>query len=266
MNTIGEKFEKLVGIITRLRDPQGGCPWDLQQTHQSLKQYLVEETYEALDAMDEAEKSGNYQKLCEELGDVLLQVVLHAQVARDARHFSIEEVVEFLSQKLIHRHPHVFGSVKAETADEVLRNWERIKQGESNSARGLLADIPRTLPALHQSHRIGEKVARVGFDWSTSGEIREKVREELDEFLEAQQSPSADNSRAREEFGDLLFTLAQLARKMGMNSEEVLREANDKFCRRFAAMEQDAGAELKSLSSERLQELWDGVKKNASSS
>ncbi len=261
MSNIGEKFERLVAIIARLRDPKSGCPWDLQQTHESLKPYLIEEAYEALDAIDAAGSSKDHRKLAEELGDVLLQVVLHSQLGADAGTFSIDSVIDSISEKLIRRHPHVFGDAKVGSAQQVTENWERLKKKESDAqGKSILSGLPRSLPALQQSHRIGEKVARVGFDWDRAQEVRDKVREELNEFLEADDAALRDSAHVREELGDMLFTVAQLSRKMGMNAEDVLREANDKFCRRFAAMERLANQDLSNLTAERLQELWEAVK------
>lgn len=252
MKTPGELFEDLVGIFKRLRDPQNGCPWDLKQTHSSLKPYLIEESYEVLDAIDSAPA-----KLPEELGDVLLQVLLHSQIGADEQRFSIEDVLEHLADKLITRHPHIFGSTQIDSAEGVAQNWERIKQAGQATPESVLAGVPRSLPALLRSHRIGEKVARVAFDWVTAEDIKEKVREELEEFLEA--SPD-DLAHQEEEFGDLLFTIAQLARKLSFNSEELLQRANQKFIERFQKVEKLAGPDSASWKREELEALWFKVK------
>jgi tetrapyrrole methylase family protein/MazG family protein len=255
----GQLFERLIEVIRRLRDPKTGCPWDLQQDHKSLKSYLIEEAYELLAAIDAHAEGAPPSELAEELGDVLLQVVLHSQVAADNKHFSIDDVVRTLTEKLIRRHPHVFGGKKVSSAEEVAKNWEHEKQ--QHSGKHLLDGLPRAMPALLVCHRIGEKVGRVGFDWPDSAEVREKVTEELNEFLEADAKPEQDAAHTKEELGDLLFTLAQLARKMGLNAEEVLVEANDKFCRRFARMEDIAGGSLEGKTEAELEALWQQVKK-----
>lgn len=250
MTTTGEKFEKLVGIIKRLRDPNAGCPWDLEQTHKTLKPYLIEESYETLDAID-----NHPDKLKEELGDVLLQVMLHSQIGADEKTFTIDDVVEILSEKLVKRHPHVFGTTKVDGTKQVLENWEKIKKKDRKNEESILDGIPAGMPALLRAHRIGEKVGRVGFDWIESEHIEEKIREELNEFLE-----STERDHTEEEFGDLLFTIAQLGRKLKLPTEEILQRANQKFTRRFKALEQKAGCDLKSLPRERLEELWASVK------
>lgn len=260
MSTSTELFERLLAVIAKLRDPSGGCPWDLEQTHQTLKPYLVEEAYETLDAIDEGKSDNSYTKLKEELGDVLLQVVLHAQVAKDNKSFTIDDVMKGLIEKLIRRHPHVFGDVKAASAKEVTENWEKLKLKEQPAGKGMLIGLPRSMPALLKCHRIGEKVARVGFDWAESAEVREKVREELNEFLEADDKKQRDAAHVKEELGDLLFTVAQLARKMGLNAEDVLAEANDKFCKRFAQIEELGGHRLGEKTPAQLEEYWQQVK------
>ena len=253
MKKPGELFEELVEIFKRLRDPKGGCPWDLKQTHQTLKPHLIEEAYEALDAIDSAP-----DKLPEELGDVLLQVMLHSQIAADEGEFTISDVVSVLSEKLIKRHPHVFGSAEVKTAEAALQNWEKIKQAEKKPKESILDGVPRSLPALLASHRIGEKVSQVGFDWISAENIKEKIEEELNEFLEA----APGSAHQAEEFGDLLFTIAQLARKLGLNSEELLAQANQKFSRRFKQLEARAGKDPKEWTRERLDELWQEVKRS----
>jgi len=252
---IGESFEKLVAIVARLRDPRGGCPWDLKQTHESLKPYIIEECYEVIDAIERSP-----QKLHEELGDVLLQIVLHAQLAGESGSFDICRVIDGISEKLIRRHPHVFAETKVDGAEEVLRNWEEIKRNEKDQSAGMLEDIPRSLPALLKAQRIGEKVGRVGFDWDNCGEIAGKVSEEIEEFLESADRKNYRKDALQEEFGDLLFTLVQLARKMNFNAEEVLDCANAKFCSRFRQMEVLAGKPLKDCSKGELESLWQRVK------
>ncbi|MBN8548596.1 MAG: nucleoside triphosphate pyrophosphohydrolase [Deltaproteobacteria bacterium] len=259
MSTSAALFQRLLEVIAKLRDPKDGCPWDLQQTHESLKPYLIEEAYETIDAIDKGKHDKNYAKLCEELGDVLLQVVLHSQVAKDNKEFSIDDVVKGLTEKLVHRHPHVFGDTKVSSAQEVTQNWERLKAKEQPSAH-ILAGLPKSMPALLKCHRIGEKVGRIGFDWPDSKEVRDKVREELNEFLEADDKAQRDAAHVKEELGDLLFTLAQLARKMGLNAEDVLIEANDKFCGRFAQIEALGEYRLSEKTPEELENYWQQVK------
>ncbi|NDC36671.1 MAG: nucleoside triphosphate pyrophosphohydrolase [Proteobacteria bacterium] len=252
MKTPGQLFDELVEIFKKLRDPNGGCPWDLKQTHSTLKPYIIEESHEVLDAIDFAP-----EKLPEELGDVLLQVMLHSQIGSDQKTFNISDVILALSGKMIKRHPHVFGAIEVKDAEGVLKNWERIKQADRKESEGILDGVPRSLPALLRSHRIGEKVSRVNFDWITAEDIKEKVQEELQEFLTA---PSTDRDHQEEEFGDLLFTLAQLARKLGFNSEELLQRANQKFIERFKKLETLAGNDRNSWERERLEQLWAQVK------
>lgn len=248
-------FEKLKAIIAKLRDPNGGCPWDLKQTHQSLKNYLLEESYEVLDAID-----NDPDHLPEELGDVLLQIMLHSQVASDEGRFTVETVIEKITTKMIARHPHVFGDTAVKDAEEVLKNWEQIKASEKNADEGILSGVPRAMPALLRAQRIGEKVARVGFDWDSAAEVKEKVIEELNEFLAVDQNK--DPAHCAEEFGDLLFSLAQLGRLMKLDVEAVATAANDKFTKRFEMLEKLAGKKLdgKSFTREDLEKLWVQVK------
>lgn len=252
----GELFEKLTAVIAKLRDPNGGCPWDLEQTHASLKPYLIEEAYETIEAIDT-----HPEKLPEELGDVLLQVVLHAQVGKDNNTFSIDTVVEALTQKLISRHPHVFGDTVAKNSKQVLENWEALKKKERAADVSILAGVPASLPGLLKAQRIGEKVARVGFDWADAAGVAEKVTEELSEFLEARREATPhDRAHLEEELGDLLFSLVQFARKLGLDAEDCLQRGNRKFIARFKKLELLAGPEMKTLGLARLGELWDEVK------
>lgn len=250
-----EAFNDLVGIVHRLRAP-GGCPWDRKQTPNSLKQYIVEEAYEVLDAID----AESPKELCEELGDLLLQVLLQAEIAGEKGLFTISDVVLGISSKLINRHPHVFGDVKAKDADAVIVNWEKIKQAEKKD-RGLFDGLPRQLPALQLAGRMGEKAARVGFDWPNASEVRSKVSEELreaDEVIERGQP-----SEIRHEIGDLLFSVAQWARHLGEQPEELLRQTCDRFATRFTKMEQSArisGKKLQDLDMQILEELWQRAK------
>lgn len=256
MAKTGELFEKLTAVIARLRDPHGGCPWDLEQTHATLKPYLIEEAYETIEAIDR-----HPEKLPEELGDVLLQVVLHAQVGKDGGTFSIDTVVEGLTQKLISRHPHVFGETVAKDSRQVLENWEALKKKERTADESILSGVPGSLPGLLKAQRIGEKVARVGFDWADAAGVADKVSEELAEFLEARkEATKEDRAHLEEELGDLLFSLVQFARKLGVDAEDCLQRGNQKFIERFQKLEKLAGPEMKSLGLPRLTELWSQVK------
>ena len=223
-----DSFAALKEIIAKLRSPDG-CPWDRKQTHASLKPYLIEECYEVLQALEE----GTPQKLCEELGDLLLQIMLHAQIAAEAGQFDIDDVVRGISSKLIHRHPHVFGGRKVQDAGEVELNWEALKQEERQEGESLLSGVPEQMPALAYSQSIQRRVAGVGFDWEKVEEIIDKLAEEVAEIKQA-----PNQQEKAKEFGDLLFTLANIARRLDIDLEMALRSANQRFCRRFAYMEE----------------------------
>jgi tetrapyrrole methylase family protein/MazG family protein len=250
------QFSALVEIIDRLRGP-GGCPWDRQQTHASLREFLLEECYEALEALDE-EDSG---KLCQELGDLLLQIVLQAQIAKEAGEFELADVLTAINTKLIHRHPHVFGEAKVENAEEVARNWEALKQEERGTETSILASAPRQMPALAYSQGIQRRVAEVGFDWENIDGVIEKLAEEVREFKQA----PTEVEKAKE-FGDLLFTLVNIARRLGIDSEAALREANARFYQRFTRMEElcrQRGLTFANLSFDQQNALWEEAKKGA---
>ena len=247
-------FAKLRQIIAELRGPEG-CPWDRKQTHASLKPYLIEECYEALQALDE----GAPQKLCEELGDLLLQIMLHAQIAAEVKQFNIDDVVQGISQKLIHRHPHVFGGQKVQDAGEVELSWEALKQEEREEGESLLAGVPEQMPALAYSQSIQRRVAGVGFDWEKVEEIIDKLAEEVSEIKNA-----TDQQEKAKEFGDLLFTLANVARRLDIDLEMALRSANQRFCRRFVYMEEacrNRGVSFGSLSFDEQNALWEEAKR-----
>jgi ATP diphosphatase len=265
---VTEGLSRFLEIMRKLRDPKDGCPWDLKQTFESLKPLLIEEAYEVADAVDVGPEA-----VCEELGDLVSLIGLFSQVATERGQFSFCDVVDGISDKLVRRHPHIFGDTKVSGTEDVLRNWERIKQEERKSSKkddgqkGLLDGLPKSLPALLKAHQLGERCARVGFDWHSSDGVREKIAEELNEFLNETKSvnPPAlsedSRTRALEEFGDLLFTLAQYGRHMGFNAEEALSSANHKFIGRFRRVETLAnGAELSGLSSEELERLWGAAK------
>lgn len=252
-------FGELLRIMERLRAP-GGCPWDRAQTHQSIKAYLIEEAYEVAEAIDEQD----HDELRKELGDVLLQVVFHAQMAREAGTFTIEDVIAHINEKMVRRHPHVFGSATAETPDEVLRNWARIKAEERRAEakdRSVLAGVPRALPALQRAHRLGEKAAHVGFDWANARAVLSKVHEELAELEAALHGES--HERAAQELGDLLFALASLARHLRLHAEDVLQRASDRFVARFRRVEDilaARGLEAHAISPELWDQLWEEAK------
>ncbi len=255
-----ERFGKLVEIMDQLREP-GGCPWDREQDWRSLRSYLLEECHEALDALD----SGDLPALREELGDLLLQIVFLSRLAQEEGAFTARDVVRGIVEKMIRRHPHVFGDESAEDADEVLRNWERIKKREK-AERGehrpsVLDGLPGGLPALLKALRLGEKASRVGFDWSAPQHVMTKIREELDELQTALRDD--DREATREEIGDLLFATAMLARKLDHDPEAALESANRKFARRFKTLERwarESGHSLETLDADRLEELWNEAK------
>ena len=249
----GQLFEDLCAIVAKLRDPNGGCPWDLEQTHKSLTPYMIEEAYEAIDAIERSPA-----KLPEELGDVLLQVMLHSQIGKDEKTFDVSAVIRLISEKLITRHPHVFGELKVSGSEQVLKNWEEIKKSERKTEESMLDGLPKALPALLKAHRIGAKVARVGFDWADVPSVIEKVKEELSEFTDAK--ALGNSAEIEEEFGDLLFSIAQLARLMGMNAEELLAKGNEKFIRRFKTLEKKCNGDLKGIARAKLETLWQEVK------
>ena len=259
-------MQSLVETIWRLRQPDG-CPWDRKQTHESIGKNMIEEAYEALDCIE----AGDEAHLREELGDVLMQVVLHAQIAADAGAFTMADVARDINDKLIRRHPHVFGGRSADSADEVLAIWDSVKLAEKGAKdadaaeagerpEGLLEGVPRSLPALMEAQKISRKAASAGFEWETVADVWDKVAEERAEF-EAEAPGTAEREL---EFGDLLFALVNVARKEGIDAESALRASTAKFRERWAAMENAAyegGVSLESLTTEQLNSLWDEVKR-----
>jgi tetrapyrrole methylase family protein/MazG family protein/ATP diphosphatase len=225
----GATLARLVGVMRRLLAPDG-CPWDREQSFETLRKYVLEEACEVIDAID----SGSRAAIREELGDLLLQVVFQAELARREGSFAIDDVVAGIVDKLVNRHPHVFGDLEAKNADEVLRNWEKLKAQEKGQ-RGILAGVPRSMPALTRAQRIGEKVSRVGFDWEDAAGSRAKVGEELGELDSA--LASGDAAGIEEEMGDVLFALVNLSRHVGVDAEGALRRTIDKFTARFAHVE-----------------------------
>jgi MazG family protein len=246
---VREKMSELAQIMARLRAP-GGCPWDREQTMTSLKPYVIEEAYEVLEAIE----SGDPHAHCEELGDLLMQVVFQAEVAREGKLFDLADVADAIATKLVRRHPHVFADVKVSSTSEVLDNWEALKKKEK-AGRGALSGVPRALPGLVRALRVGEKAARAGFDFTDAAQAMEKVREEVGELERA--TAAADKT---EELGDALFALVNVARKLEIDPEEALRGALDKFTRRFTHVEQAAGERMKQMSADKLEALWQSAK------
>ena len=248
------QFATLMDIIAKLRAPDG-CPWDRKQTHASLRENLLEECYEVLEALDEVDA----EKLCAELGDLLMQIVLHAQIAAEARDFELGDVIRSINSKLIHRHPHIFGSLTVKDAEEVSLNWQALKQEEREAGTSILDGLPRQLPALGYSQSIQRRVAGVGFDWEDVDGVIEKLAEEVGELKQA-----TTQAQSASEFGDLLFTLANIARRMHIDLETALREANQRLYRRFTYMEelcQQRGKNFGELSFDEQNALWEEAKK-----
>lgn len=261
-------FADLVALMHRLRAP-GGCPWDAEQTHASLKPYAIEEAHEVCEAIDR----GNDEDLAEELGDLLLQVLFHAELAAERQAFTIEDVIAGLCSKLVRRHPHVFGDERVASTEEVLTNWSRIKalervQRGSEHELGVpsaLDGVPRSLPSLLRAHRLGEKAGAVGFDWPNAGGAREKIEEELAETDAA--VANADETAIGAELGDVLFAASSFARRSGFNGESLLHAALDRFEQRFRAMEADLGRQGRvpaELALAELEECWQRAKAAAS--
>ena len=267
----GERFAALVALQERLRAP-GGCPWDREQTHDTLRTYLIEETYEVLNALD----SGDPKELAGELGDLLLQIVFHSELAREAGRFDVADVIENVHDKMVRRHPHVFGNARARTSSEVLKNWEQLKAEEREAAgnrnkpgysesapqhASILDGVPRTLPALLEAHQLTRRAANVGFDWPSVEGIFDKLSEETRELRAA--LAESDRARREEEIGDLLFVAVNLARFLGFDPEIALKRANAKFTARFHEMERAAkasGGQMSKLSAEELDKLWELAK------
>lgn len=273
-------LKAIVQVAADLRDPEGGCPWDLEQTHTSLVKHLIEEAYETVDAITalDEENPETVQNLKEELGDLLFQVVIHARLADEKNWFNLDDVARFISEKLVFRHPHVYGSaMDVSSSEEVLINWEKLKQKERNKKNkadhSVLDGIPSQLPALLKAYRSGEKASKLNFDWpaGSNSAIKEKVSEELHELL-AELPDSVDElnnnqalkQRAEEELGDLFFALSQLARKYEIDPEQAAQKASAKFKRRFTAMESQIKERLIKGDLPELaewEELWQHVKK-----
>ncbi|AIE87291.1 nucleoside triphosphate pyrophosphohydrolase [Fimbriimonas ginsengisoli] len=248
-------LEELTYVVDRLLGP-GGCPWDQEQTHESLKKHLVEETYEVLDAIDE----GDASKLREELGDLLLQPFMHAQIRKlRTGEFDIDAVAHEIVEKLVRRHPHVFGDTDVANAEEVLKNWDRIKQGEKGGPpKSILAGVPKAMPALLRAFDVSKRAARAGFEWPNMESVFDKLREEENELRE--EIGSGDLERIESEVGDLLFTAVNIARWAKVEPEEALRKMLDRFTRRFMAMEKAAAKPLREMSAQEWDDLWESAK------
>ncbi len=246
-------YEELRGIVAKLRAPDG-CPWDREQTHASLRPYIIEEAYEVVGVLD----TGDYRRLPEELGDVLFQVLLHTQLAEETGDFDMATVLGGLSAKLVRRHPHVFGDVKLETSSEVIEQWDRLKKAERAEDDSALANVPAAMPALAYAQTLLRRAEVAGFAWPAREDVLEKLREELEELTEAP-TPEA----AADELGDILLNVSNYARYLGIDAEEALRNAGHKFRRRFTAVETGAreqGIEMKGETREQLMERWDAAK------
>ena len=249
------EMDRLLGIMAKLRNPEGGCPWDLEQNFARIAPYTIEEAYEVADAIARNDLS----ELKEELGDLLLQVVFHAQMANEAGEFTFEDVARAISDKMVRRHPHVFSDADIKTSEAQIDNWEVIKAAERKEKKkgGVLADVPAALPALMRAQKLQSRAARVGFDWPDVQGVIAKIREELAEVEEA--IASGDTAHTQEEVGDLLFAVTNLARFTGGDAETALREANLKFTRRFEYIEDSLatrGKEMKDTPLDALEALW----------
>jgi nucleoside triphosphate diphosphatase len=261
MSTAGPKFQQLVDLMARLRAP-GGCPWDREQTFDSIKPYTLEETYEVLDAIDRRD----WPDLAEELGDFLLQAVFYAQMAFEDNLFGIDDALDAINQKLVRRHPHVFGDGSAETAGDVKRLWGEIKAAEKKekgkAPETLLSGVPRAMPALVEAQQIASKAAGVGFDWENPDQVIDKLHEELAEFQEARRS--AGHSELEDELGDMLFVLVNLARFVKVDPEQALRRSNAKFRERFGYIERklsEQGRTLEQATIGEMEALWQEAKR-----
>lgn len=269
-DTAGTRFDRLVEVMRTLRSPEG-CPWDREQTLSSLRPYVLEETYELLDALDR----GDLAALREELGDFLYEAVFLAQIAEEDGHFAIGDAVQAITDKLIRRHPHVFtadgrplaDAREAITSGAVIQKWEELKAGERSAAgtpqKTILSGVPRALPSLLRAYELSSRAAAVGFDWQSPGDVIEKIEEEVAE-LKAAARDERDPKRVEEELGDALFALTNLARKLGVEPEAALRMANDKFQRRFEGMERTVsgqGKQLKDLTLGEMEALWQAEKR-----
>ena len=268
---MSQALDELISVMARLRAP-GGCPWDREQTYASLAQYLLEEAYETFDAIQEADQTGDVTNLKEELGDLLLQVIFHSTIAKEKGDFTIDDVAGGITQKLILRHPHVFGDVKLERAEDVLDNWDQLKANERKASgkkekvkESILEEVPVHFPGLLEGLKLTTKAAKVGFDWRNTDEIFEKLDEEVRELRAA--LDGLDQGEVAEEIGDLLFVIVNLARRLDVEPETALKTTNRKFRRRFKFIEQqlkEKDQALETASLEEMDELWNMAKSQTS--
>ena len=264
---MSEKFDELVAVMDRLRAP-GGCPWDAEQTYASLSQYLLEEAYETFDAIQEAEATGDTTNLKEELGDLLLQVIFHSTIAKEKGDFTVDEVAEAVSKKLVLRHPHVFGDAKLARAQDVLDNWDTLKANEREASgkkakqhESILDDVPVHFPALLEALKMTTKAAKVGFDWENPDQVFAKLDEEVSELKD--EMPSGNKTEIEAEIGDLLFVIVNLARKLDVEPETALKRTNRKFRKRFKFIEDElksAGRNLNDSTLKEMDDLWNRAK------
>lgn len=257
-NNLGEGFERLAGVMARLRSMEGGCPWDLEQTPETLARHLLEEAYESVDAIE----SSDWEHLGEELGDLLLQVVFQSRIAEEHGRFDLADVVDGITTKLERRHPHIFGSVEAPTAEQVSVNWDRIKRQEEGDDAGAPIKMPGALPAVLAALKIQGQAARAGFDWERADGVLEKLDEEVGELKDAV-SRGAESGEVEDELGDLLFTVVNLARHLDVDPELSLRRTCVEFVRRYTLLEEEArraGGDLGSMTLDEKEALWQGAK------
>ncbi len=264
---MSKAFDELVALMARLRAP-GGCPWDAEQTYMSLSQYLLEEAYETFDAIQETEQTGDTTNLREELGDLLLQVVFHSTIGTERGDFTIDDVAAGITQKLILRHPHVFGEEKFERAEDVLNNWDDLKAKERKASgkaekkrESILDEVPVHFPALLEALKVSKKAAKVGFDWENNEQVFDKINEEIRELKEA--AETADPKHIEEEIGDLLFAVVNIARRLDIEPETALKRTNKKFRRRFKYIEKEikaTGISLDEADIKLMDDLWNAAK------
>ena len=252
------QFDDLREIIKILRQPNG-CPWDAEQTHLSIRSDLLEEAYEVADAIDQNDN----QALLEELGDLLLQVVFHSQIATEENSFSFDDVVDGICKKLVLRHPHVFGDVVANTSDEVLNNWDKIKRNEKNQKTftDTLVSVPKAFPSLMRAAKVQKRASKAGFDWNNTEDVISKLLEEVNEFVEALHEENAQHQY--DEFGDILFSIVNISRFYNIDAENSLAKATDKFIRRFKSVEEEVisrGCNMQEMSLEEMDDIWEHVK------
>lgn len=255
--TTQNNFKKLLDIMSALRS-ENGCPWDKEQTRESLKPFLIEETYEVLEAIDENDP----EKIKEELGDLLFQIVFHCQIAKELNEFDMNDVLKGITEKMINRHPHVFGKEKLKTSEEVLRQWEERKKVEGKFKESILDGIPKEMPALIRAQRLQARAAKVGFDWKSVEDVLEKLDEELREFKSALKEK--DQKEIEDELGDLFFVLVNISRFVGVNPEDALRKTISKFISRFRYIEMkvaEAGKNLSNLTLNEMDMLWEEAKR-----